>query len=650
MQTSSIALILPIADSHKNRRTGAKATNLAKIVAARFAVPRGFVISADAYRSHLWASGTRTYASAQPTAEQREAIRAAILNQPISEDVWQPVVDAYERLSWRTGIPDPKVAVRSSAIEDGSGYAGAYESYLNVSGTDALNEAIRRAWASLWSGKASAYRTKFGSATEPAMAIIVQQMVDADFSGTSYTADPVTGDPRSVAILVRSGEKSARCAVDLRDFSVSKTMESGELCIDDARIRLIAERSILIEDALGGRAAIEWAVDRDGIWILQADPIAELPDYFNVQWQSESDRLAVWVKQSPHVLSQFARSLVENYPDKVGASQKIANGYIYACEEQSDALAISDIGKYASLLNKYEKQIGPSIRERLSEILDTDWASADWQSCAKAMKSAASAQRESYAWMRLSKSMQSQSFDLLLDVVNDATLVRRLLGGVDSADFKRDSLIEDMAQRFATAKKANLLDNSDWQAQYRHDVQCFIREYGFMFADESQAIDPAGWRSWIEDIEVMFGTIGKHSRCDVESTLVTQHCAAKNDAAEAESKLINSQCQKDKVRLHAVLELARGWICAAAQAEIDCALASAALRVIVMELARRLQSAGAISSVEDVFNIRIEELAAMQSKLDASCRSELAAKIARRKHEAWLAGRIVAPDRLANGN
>ena len=327
MTTASIALILPLADAQKSRRTGTKATNLSKLVAARFAVPRGFVLSADAYRSHLWASGARTAASAQVEAEQREAIREAILSRPIPEDVWRAVAEAYERLSWQTGIAEPKVAVRSSALENGTdaGFAGAYESYLNVSGLENLEVAVKRIWASLWSGKAAAYRMRNDSTVEPAMAVIVQQMVETSVSGTAFTANPVTGDPQCVSVSVRGEDGAfANYAVDLRDLSVAKTVDAPDIEVDESMIRMIAEQAILIEDTIGDRAEVEWAADRDGTWVLQAGSIVDLPAHFPAEWDGEADGQALWTRDDPRPISYLARGLVAGSRD-----QKVLNGYLY---------------------------------------------------------------------------------------------------------------------------------------------------------------------------------------------------------------------------------------------------------------------------------------------------------------------------------
>jgi len=650
MPPSSIALILPLADADKSRKTGAKATHLAAIVAARFAVPRGFVISADAYRSHLWAAGTRAIASAQPDAKQREQIRAAILTQPIPDDVRRSIADAYERLSWQTGTNQPRVAVRPSAIENGATYPGAYESCLNVSGVEALAEAIKRVWASLWSGKAAAYRARLQATGEPAMAVIVQQMVQSSVRGTASTANPVTGDPTSVMVAACSGGVSARYTVELRDLSVRRTPDSDERCADEELVRLVADRSILIEAAIGDRVQVEWAADRDGLWILQADPIPDLPEYFPVDWRDDRDGRVAWLKQSPRVLSDFAQSLVEAYPTKVGAAQRVIDGYLYASETGSDILGVGEVGRCAALLNRFEKHVRPPLRERLAGMLDTDWSAADWRTCAQALKLTAGAQREFYAWMRLGDSMRARTSCLLGEIVHDASLVSRLLGGIETADFQRDALLEDLAQRFATAEKSGRLERDDWWSQYRREVERFARDYGGAFADAAQGVDPADWRSWVEDAEAVFRAIGDRSKSAVERTLVTLHCAAAQDAAAAETELLDSLRGKTKAQVELVLGLARGWVRATSQAAVDCAFASAAVRLVALELGRRLEAAGALSSVEDVFHLRLHEIMHLQSDIDAAHRSELAALIARRKHEAWLCGRLAAPDRLARNN
>ena len=58
---------------------------------------------------------------------------------------------------------------------------------------------MRECWASLYTPRAIAYRANLG-ATDAAMGVTVQTMVDADVSGVMFTCNPVSGDPSMVAV------------------------------------------------------------------------------------------------------------------------------------------------------------------------------------------------------------------------------------------------------------------------------------------------------------------------------------------------------------------------------------------------------------------------------------------------------------------
>ena len=77
---------------------------------------------------------------------------------------------------------DERVAVRSSATAEdtaSTSFAGMNETFTNVSGDDALVDRIVDCWASLWSPRVVAYRATQRLADEPAIAVVVQRMVDA---------------------------------------------------------------------------------------------------------------------------------------------------------------------------------------------------------------------------------------------------------------------------------------------------------------------------------------------------------------------------------------------------------------------------------------------------------------------------------------
>lgn len=631
MPSPSIKVVLPLADAHTNRRTGGKAICLSKLIAARFAVPKGFVLSADAYRSHLWISGAREIALARAEAEEREAIRAAILAQPIPEDVWQSVADAYERLSWQIGVAEPKVAVRSSALEDnwgGSGFPGAYESYLNVSGLENLDAAVKRVWASLWSGKAAAYRARYGSPTEPAMAVIVQQMVEAELTGTAFTANPVTGDPHGVSVTVRRSEgQSGQYTVSLDDFEVD-----GREHV--AAVKNIAEQSVLIEDAIGGRVEVQWALDRDGLWILQAGPITDLPGYFPADLAGES----VWARDNARPICHLGRGLIGH-----DLQVRTVNGYLYSQrQKQLESVVGREI---AGLMKESEKHL-PALRERVSHVVNADPASLDPAALSAALKSAAEDARASYSWMRKAERLSDACVNALAEVVEDTALIRRLLGGVRDVIFERDALLQELSERFAIAEKSGKLEDEKWWRGYKSDVEQFERQYGYAFKDAGEAADASRWRSWVEDPDSVFRMIGAISKRGSKPTLVTLHSAAEQDSAEAEAEALAQLAGGKQSHLKRLLESARGLLSVRSEMEQNCALAGTALRRRLVDYAGRLERAGMIYCCGDVFCLEIDELLSIPAQAAYSARTEFAAKIARRKHEEWLEQRLTPPETL----
>jgi pyruvate,water dikinase len=89
------------------------------------------------------------------------------------------------------------VAVRSSAIvEDGAdnGFAGQHDTHLNVSRHKLLDR-IRECRASAFTERALAYRRQRGIDAPFSMAVLVQEMVDAEISGVCFTQHPTDPEP-----------------------------------------------------------------------------------------------------------------------------------------------------------------------------------------------------------------------------------------------------------------------------------------------------------------------------------------------------------------------------------------------------------------------------------------------------------------------
>ncbi|HEX2073675.1 MAG TPA: PEP/pyruvate-binding domain-containing protein [Geodermatophilus sp.] len=281
---------------------GGKGANLGELVRAGFPVPDGFVVSTEAYAAvvaHAGLAGALTAADSDGGAVLRAAFGAAA----IPEDLRSAILSAYAELG---GGP---VAVRSSATAEdlpGAAFAGQQDTYLNVIGPDALLDAVRRCWGSLWTERAIAYRARRD--IDPAgvrIGVIVQRMVPAEFAGVLFTADPVSGDRDEVVVDASTGLGEAvvsglvtpdHYVLDgdglvrerrpgRREVVVRAAAEGGVVHRSEQEHRELPD-AVLAELTRLGRAVaahfarpqdIEWAYADDRLWLLQARPMTALP-------------------------------------------------------------------------------------------------------------------------------------------------------------------------------------------------------------------------------------------------------------------------------------------------------------------------------------------------------------------------------------
>jgi phosphohistidine swiveling domain-containing protein len=183
------------------------------------------------------------------------------------------------------------VAVRSSALGEDSAeasFAGQYETVLDVTGIDALNEAVERCLDSLQNARAVAYRRQSGEQTgAPAMSVVVQAMAPAVCAGVLFTADPVSGRRDRVVIdavrglgeaLVSGQASPDHYVLDRRGDTREAQIDGAAAILDDPLRRRLFASALAAEAAVGHPLDLEWAVDADGeVHWLQARPITQLP-------------------------------------------------------------------------------------------------------------------------------------------------------------------------------------------------------------------------------------------------------------------------------------------------------------------------------------------------------------------------------------
>lgn len=293
---------------------GGKGANLGELMRAGLPVPPGFVIPAAAYLAALDAAGVRDRVrdvSAAVTdgtvAAAAEELRALVTKVPVPDDLRAALVAAYRGMG-----DDVAVAVRSSATaEDGkdTSFAGMNATFTNVRGDDELLQAVHDCWLSMFGDRVVSYRCTQRIEPEPALAVVVQLMVDADRSGVMFTADPSTGDLNRIVIegafglgevvvggevepdtyvVDRDGPRVVSMRVGRKEFEIIRgsdghdqrrdlpEAEASRRVLSDDEILELARTGLRVHEHYGQPQDIEWATVGDRWFVLQSRPITTL--------------------------------------------------------------------------------------------------------------------------------------------------------------------------------------------------------------------------------------------------------------------------------------------------------------------------------------------------------------------------------------
>jgi phosphohistidine swiveling domain-containing protein len=268
---------------------GEKAANLARLHGLGCRIPDGVVLTKFWLARHLAACARGGVSLAfdggsaeEWTASARES-REAILTSPLEPSLRAVLADIVSR--W----PGRRFAVRSSALGEDSrehSFAGQLDTVLEVAGADALEEAVRRVWASLWSERSLAYQRRRGVRLE-ALGVIVCEQIDARFSGVLFTRAPAGCAPASMLVEYCEGLGDGLVGGRVSPGFVSLARSDGRVLSSGAapnsraplenllaRVGYLAKRALELEGKFGEPLDIEWAIDAAGtIWFLQARTI-----------------------------------------------------------------------------------------------------------------------------------------------------------------------------------------------------------------------------------------------------------------------------------------------------------------------------------------------------------------------------------------
>ena len=291
------------------REIGGKAASLSVLMSNGFNIPGAFAVTSYAFfhfldYNHL---NHEMNIPVDETADSEDlsSIRHSILSGIMPEEIRNEISSALAKLNISS------LSVRSSAISEDSklsSFAGMFDTYLNVrNDADEVVENVKKCWAPLFNKRAIAYRLRRSLPLMDGMAVVVQEMIDADISGTMFTVHP-DGNRKLMVIeaswglgeaLVSGAVTPDSYLVNREDCRISEVHVSkkrmvvrpsihgvryeqlpdevaSSRCLDDAQLKLLCNTGLAIERLYGMPQDIEWCIRDRRLYILQARPITTL--------------------------------------------------------------------------------------------------------------------------------------------------------------------------------------------------------------------------------------------------------------------------------------------------------------------------------------------------------------------------------------
>ena len=374
-------------------RVGGKALALAALSQAGFRIPDFLCVTTDAYSAFLDGTGLRERILLElhrkDFKEMRweeiwdcaTRIRNLFLRKPLPPDVAAALHAAVaERFQGQT------VVVRSSAPDEDTSrasFAGLHESYVNIRGTEAVVEHIRRVWASLWSDAALLYRQELGlDAGRSAMAVVVQELVAGRSSGVCFSQSPT--EPSQALVesvyglnqgLVDGDVEPDRWVIDRENFKImghtpARREHRMEPVDGGAELRPLTAEMAALPPLTPGEVLgvfrlalkaethfrtpqdVEWTLRGGELFLLQSRPVT-------TRAQASTGDQRAWYL-----------SLHRSFENLKGLRKKIEGEQIPAMIRAAEELAGIDLGRLS------DRDLAAEIRRRW-EINNT-WVNVYW--------------------------------------------------------------------------------------------------------------------------------------------------------------------------------------------------------------------------------------------------------------------------------
>jgi phosphohistidine swiveling domain-containing protein len=596
-------------------RVGRKAAVLGGLLAAGFAVPAGWCVSAEQLEEAFGPGGD-----------------SQVLRKCLAEVVAEAGATP--------------LAVRSSGVAEdlaGMSYAGQYESVLNRRGLDEVCAAVRICWESGLSERVAVYQ---GGARGTGVGVLIQEMVDADVAGVAFSVNVLTRDPDEVVVnavgglgeALMSGEATAE-EWTFKAGTATRTRPEG--VATPRQIVEVAELAKAVERWAGAPQDIEWAFHGGKLWLLQARPVTglrgdlvphvpipvEIPPgtsmrdpNFDRPWTpfAGSVFLPVFTEGSPYVFAFTTGArpkpvLIGGWPyvnQQVGSAVEL----VAKLEEIAKRVAAGDTVR---IVEQWEGGWKAEVRGDVERLRATSLSALDDAGLAAHLEAVRAAfGRHHLRYFKLtgaSASLLGHLGAACAELLGwDSAKTLELRGGLEGDHVQATSLLGDLARiaaRIPASRAAVERGELPEDPEFREAFAAYVDSYGhrttgFTLTDPTLAEQPS----------VLLGLV--RARLDVPGDLAAERerLAARREAAVAEARAaLAGKTEADRERFERCL--AGSDISAPVRDEKSFYAVSlwGLLRYAMLEAGRRLVEAGALRVRDDVLFLEYGEVLAALS-------------------------------------
>ena len=365
-------------------------------------IPDGFSITAEGYRHFIREAELDPVIRAALTgldthdvallAERGETVRRAIRHASLPADLQKQIAAAYQKLRGGSEQP-PAVAVRSSATAEDlpdASFAGQQETFLNITGVEALLDACKSCFASLFTDRAISYRVDKGfDHFAVALSVGVQHMVRSDLacSGVIFTIDTESGfrDAVLVSAAYGLGENVVQGFVTPDEYCIFKpTLKTGYRPILRKTLGSKAVRMIYQEGGSRTVGNVPVPPEESGKFAITDDEALQLArwaciieDHYSAKRRQPTPMDLEWAKDG--ITGELF--IVQARPETVQSRKDLDVFETYQLERRGKVLATGQSVGSRIATGRVRVIQNPSMIGlfEAGEILVTDKTDPDWQ-------------------------------------------------------------------------------------------------------------------------------------------------------------------------------------------------------------------------------------------------------------------------------